>query len=327
MKNGDASRTQYEEEISNFKLPFPEKLYNILEDSENGIHTDVISWLPESNGFKIHKPKKFCDFVMTKYFLHAKFSSFTRQCKYLENLRRYVALESASSHLQCVRVIVYLYGFLKLSTSSHGSGFYHPQFIRGNKQSCLSIRRNHNQGDRRLKKAHYDMESPSSENSPKNRMANASLQTTSPSHASRSDQGTFHDLCDTGFCLPDITLEQHCDKIATPPDITSSSTEEMILQGALHELCNEHCFDDNQFFSEDFFSMKSITPPEISAITSTWNSIAFSGGNNSLEVPGKDWLEHSDDAGILHNLSKVQEDAFACLTPRPIEEMMHTRVS
>ena len=66
------------------KIAFPYKLYKLLDDAERaGIHSSIISWLPDGSGFKIHDAKAFSDTVMSSYFNQSKYKSFTRQCKLL----------------------------------------------------------------------------------------------------------------------------------------------------------------------------------------------------------------------------------------------------
>jgi len=66
--------------------PFPAKIHRMLselEEQEGG--TDIASFLPHGRAFIIHKPKKFTEEVMPKYFRMSRFSSFQRQlnlCKF-----------------------------------------------------------------------------------------------------------------------------------------------------------------------------------------------------------------------------------------------------
>lgn len=108
------------------RLPFPYKLYKLLDDADKGIHSDIVSWLPQGNGFQIHDSKAFCHTIMKTYFNQSKLKSFTRQ--------------------------LYLYGFLKVNGGPHEGAYFHPKFVRGDREGCLSIRRNQFQGDRRQSK-------------------------------------------------------------------------------------------------------------------------------------------------------------------------------
>lgn len=69
------------------KLPFPYKLYKLLDDADRGIHSNIISWMPDGTSFKIHNAKAFSDTVMSTYFNQSKYKSFTRQCE-LSKARR-----------------------------------------------------------------------------------------------------------------------------------------------------------------------------------------------------------------------------------------------
>mmetsp|Transcript_26172 Transcript_26172/g.46433 ORF Transcript_26172/g.46433 Transcript_26172/m.46433 type:complete len:220 (-) Transcript_26172:1198-1857(-) len=80
-------------EMSNMKLPFPWKLHTLLEDAEHAGQQDIVSWLPDGNGFKVHKPNEFCQVIMPKYFRQSKYESFTRQCKYFRTKRCMLAYE------------------------------------------------------------------------------------------------------------------------------------------------------------------------------------------------------------------------------------------
>jgi hypothetical protein len=46
---------------------------------------------------------------------------------------------------------LYLYGFLKVQSGPDEGSFHHPKFVRGDHDSCLSLRRNQFEGDRRLR--------------------------------------------------------------------------------------------------------------------------------------------------------------------------------
>jgi len=113
-------------EMSNMKLPFPWKLHTLLEDAEHAGQQDIVSWLPDGNGFKVHKPNEFCQVIMPKYFRQSKYESFTRQ--------------------------LYIYGFSKIELKGPSQGgFSHPYFVKDNRALCLSLGRNR-AGDRRRKK-------------------------------------------------------------------------------------------------------------------------------------------------------------------------------
>eukprot|EP00934_Nitzschia_sp_Nitz4_P004092 Nitzschia sp. Nitz4//scaffold277_size25017//6077//7456//NITZ4_008345-RA/size25017-augustus-gene-0.21-mRNA-1//-1//CDS//3329545338//4082//frame0 len=110
--------------MAQLKMPFPWKLYHMLEEAEKpvGGFSNVVSWLPDGKAFKIYDQETFSGTAMQQYFNQSKIKSFTRQ--------------------------LYIYGFLKVPNGPNEGAFYHPEFIRGNKESCFSLRRNQ-AGDRR----------------------------------------------------------------------------------------------------------------------------------------------------------------------------------
>ena len=110
--------------MNQLKMPFPWKLHHMLEEAdrpETGFG-NIVSWLPDGKAFKIYDQEAFVETVMRTYFNQSKVKSFTRQ--------------------------LYIYGFLKIPDGPNEGAFYHPEFIRDDKQSCFSLRRNQ-AGDRR----------------------------------------------------------------------------------------------------------------------------------------------------------------------------------
>mmetsp|Transcript_33530 Transcript_33530/g.70507 ORF Transcript_33530/g.70507 Transcript_33530/m.70507 type:complete len:528 (+) Transcript_33530:285-1868(+) len=57
---------------------FPETLYDILEKDA---YQDIISWLPDGDGFSIHDKKRFVSQILPCYLEGAKFSSFMRRLR------------------------------------------------------------------------------------------------------------------------------------------------------------------------------------------------------------------------------------------------------
>lgn len=49
------------------EAPFPQKLYQVLEQVETDGMSHIISWQPHGRCFVIHKPKQFAASVMPKY--------------------------------------------------------------------------------------------------------------------------------------------------------------------------------------------------------------------------------------------------------------------
>ena len=65
------------------KNSFPFKLYRCLEDAAiDESKAEIISWLPDGKGFKVHKPNEFVDQLLVRYFkTQTKLKSFTRQVR------------------------------------------------------------------------------------------------------------------------------------------------------------------------------------------------------------------------------------------------------
>jgi len=95
------------------KVPFPKKLYSLLEEN---LYEDVISWQPHGRSFLVHKPTEFVNDVMPRYFQQSKMTSFQRQLN--------------------------LYGFTRLLASGPDKGgYYHELFLRGKLNLCSHILR------------------------------------------------------------------------------------------------------------------------------------------------------------------------------------------
>jgi hypothetical protein len=138
---------------------FPSKLHHLLEDVETGSKRDVLSWLPDGKAFKVHKPIEFCKTIMKDYFKQSQYKSFTRQVSLAGGptmLSRMTFLRSImyfSLTPFFLLLQLYLYGFSKIPPPGTEAGaFMHPDFIRGNKQSCITIKINQVTRDRRWKK-------------------------------------------------------------------------------------------------------------------------------------------------------------------------------
>lgn len=69
--------------LSALRLPFPLKLYQMLDDADRQGYDDIVSWLPEGNGFIIYNPKELTNTVLPAYFRQTKYTSFTRQVRTL----------------------------------------------------------------------------------------------------------------------------------------------------------------------------------------------------------------------------------------------------
>lgn len=103
------------------KVPFPKKLYSLLEEN---LFEDVISWQPHGRSFLVRKPTEFVNNVMPRYFQQSKMTSFQRQLN--------------------------LYGFTRLLASGPDKGgYYHELFLRGKSNLCPHILRTRIKGPTR----------------------------------------------------------------------------------------------------------------------------------------------------------------------------------
>lgn len=102
-----------DEDLAASKLPFVWKLYEMLEDVEANGREDIVSWIDQGSGFKVHNMEKFVDEVIPKYFRQSKYKSFQRQ--------------------------LYFYDFHRVSNGPHAGAYKHPKFLKGVKTQCLSM--------------------------------------------------------------------------------------------------------------------------------------------------------------------------------------------
>jgi hypothetical protein len=95
--------------------PFPLKLYRMLEEAEKNGQEDVLSFLPHGRAFAIHKPGKFKEDIMPRYFGTTRVSSFQRQLN--------------------------MYGFRRVAEGSDKGSYYHKLFLEGQKELLEKIKR------------------------------------------------------------------------------------------------------------------------------------------------------------------------------------------
>ena len=93
---------------------FPKKLFKILERSDAGDYSSLISWLPHGRAFKIHNEDLFFNHIVKKYFLQKEIKSFKHQ--------------------------LYVYGFRKIGKRHPDVGaYYHEFFIRDRYDLCSRV--------------------------------------------------------------------------------------------------------------------------------------------------------------------------------------------
>ena len=95
--------------------PFPVKLHRLLLEVEAAGRADIISFIANGHAFAIHKPDKFCEEIVPKYFRQSRFNSFKRQLN--------------------------LYGFMLINSGPHRGGYYHKSFIKNRPDLCRNMRR------------------------------------------------------------------------------------------------------------------------------------------------------------------------------------------
>lgn len=60
-------------------VSFPSKLFIMLNKAEDDGYSDIVSFLPNGDGFMIHKPKVFAREIMPRFFKTSRFTSFQKQ--------------------------------------------------------------------------------------------------------------------------------------------------------------------------------------------------------------------------------------------------------
>jgi hypothetical protein len=97
------------------EIRFPWKLHRILDDADAKGFSDIVSWVPSENGFKVHKTKDFDEEIMPKYFDKTKYKSFQRQLN--------------------------MWGFDRVGFGTFKGAYLHPHFIRGKPEQCHFMER------------------------------------------------------------------------------------------------------------------------------------------------------------------------------------------
>ena len=106
------------------KYPFPQRLFDLLEDIDvrKPEFLNIISWHPNGRCFQIHNRKTFEKLIQQKYFNQSKYASFRRQLN--------------------------LWGFERIPDRSaeekeflFGGSFFHPLFQRQNRSLCCTMAR------------------------------------------------------------------------------------------------------------------------------------------------------------------------------------------
>ena len=96
------------------RLPFPLKLYEMLEDADEQGFNDIVSWNKDGNGFMVHDTTNFVLKIIPSYYNCTKYKSFQRQLS--------------------------LYGFTRVATGDNKGLRGHKNFIRGCKDLCRQMK-------------------------------------------------------------------------------------------------------------------------------------------------------------------------------------------
>ena len=94
---------------------FPWKLYDMLDTAEARNEEHVISWIRDGTAFKVHNRPVFMDEYMKKMFNQTKYKSFQRQLN--------------------------LWGFERFQHGPDKGAYYHPLFVKGNRDCCSLLTR------------------------------------------------------------------------------------------------------------------------------------------------------------------------------------------
>jgi hypothetical protein len=126
------SQSDKQQQQPTAEIRFPWKLHRILDDAESKGYSDIVSWVPSENGFKVHKTKDFDEEIMPKYFDKTKYKSFQRQLN--------------------------MWGFDRVGSGTFKGAYLHPYFIRGKPEQCHFMERTKIKGiySKKLRKNNLD---------------------------------------------------------------------------------------------------------------------------------------------------------------------------
>src|SRR5210317_92921 len=85
----------------------------MLDDMADSNDNSIVCWQPHGRAFMVHSTKEFVNRIMPNYFNQTKYASFQRQLN--------------------------LYGFSRLSHGKDKGAYYHPCFVRGQRNLCRNM--------------------------------------------------------------------------------------------------------------------------------------------------------------------------------------------
>lgn len=114
------------------KYPFPERLFDLLQDVDNGKPelSSIISWHANGNAFQVHDRKSLEKVIQKKYFNQSKYASFRRQLN-LWGFER-IPSDAATKGKQ---------DSSSEETLLYGGCFFHPLFQRHDRRLCCMVSR------------------------------------------------------------------------------------------------------------------------------------------------------------------------------------------
>jgi hypothetical protein len=95
------------------RIPFPLKLFQMLEDVEQGGNESIICWSADGRSFRVHNANEFFEKVMPQYFRQTRYKSFQRQ--------------------------LHLYGFARITEGKDKGYYQHDQFVKSNRDLCQEM--------------------------------------------------------------------------------------------------------------------------------------------------------------------------------------------
>jgi len=238
-------------------IPFPWKLHRILDDADIKGFSDIISWVPSENGFKVHKTKQFDEDIMPKYFDKTKYKSFQRQLN--------------------------MWGFDRVGSGPYKGAYLHSCFVRGQPQLCEQMQRTKIKGihSKKLRKK-GDMLGGSNHSLGSSNHSLGSLGSSNHSLGDSLGRGSNHSVTSVASATPSISdieihasikraadkvadLEQQKEEIQRKLQLLSTQTSAMNMPSQPLQLPEDDLFSPlplnegdsllfggrNFFFSED----------------------------------------------------------------------------
>jgi len=95
--------------------PLPQRLFHLLKLAEENGWEDIVSWVNDGTGFKVHDREKFEKLLLQKYFNTARYASFARQ--------------------------LHAYGFGCVRTGRQTGIYSHPNFKRDDPKASCALKR------------------------------------------------------------------------------------------------------------------------------------------------------------------------------------------